>query len=147
MEFTDKSCGPTGHFHLEVFDGDKLIEVTDEPNLVVSSSRLMLASLLGGGSAAVTRFGIGANGSAPELGNTVLTGLFHNSIGAVDYPNPGVVRFAFGLSGPEAIGMSISEFGLLSSSNILFARKVRSAPLVKTNEISFTGYWTITFKA
>lgn len=146
MEFTDQGWRPSGHFHLEVFDGENIIEVTDEPNLVVSSSRLMLASLLGGGSGAVTRFGVGTNGSAPAIGNTVLTNLVYNSIGTVDYPNAASVRFGFGLSGPEAIGMSINEFGLLSSTNILFARKTRATPLVKTSAISFIGYWTITFK-
>lgn len=147
MQITDQLAAPTGHFHVEVYRSGDLIEVVDQPNLVVASSRQILAALLGGLGDPITRFGVGSNGSTPVLGNTTLTGLFTTSIGDIDYPAIGQVRFAFGLSGSEANGTVISEFGLLTASNSLFARTVRASPLEKTADISFTGLWTITFQA
>ena len=55
------------------------------------------------------------------------------------------MAFSFSLSPAEANGKAISEFGLFTVSGLLFARKVRAAPLYKEADISLAGTWTITF--
>lgn len=147
MLFNDHSMPPTGHFHLEVFEAGVLREVVDESNIVVSLSKTILSELLGGAVAgnSITQFGIGTNGSAPAPGNVALTNSYSNAIVSASYPSAGVVMFGFGLSAAEAVGMQVLEFGLLTEGGRLFARKVRASALNKTSDISFNGFWAITF--
>lgn len=138
---------PTGHLHLEVYLHDRLIEVFDAPNLVVNGYRLVQARLLGGDvtNRSVTQFGVGTNGDTPVPGNSALTGAYLNALTGVSYPASNQVQFAFELASGEANGTSIMEFGLLCADGTLFARRVRSAPLVKDAGISLTGTWTISY--
>lgn len=146
MHLIDRVSPPVGRFHLDVFRGGKLFEVVDEDNLVVDTSKIALAHLVAGASGySISTFGIGTNGTAPATGNTSLTGSYTNAIGTASYPASNQVQFAFALGGAEANGMSIMEFGLLTSGGILFARKVRPIALTKTSYISFSGTWTLTF--
>ena len=138
---------PTGRLHLEVWRHGRRIEVFDAPNLVVNGYRLVQSRLLGGDvtNRSITQFGVGTNGAAPVPGNTSLTGAYLNALTGVTYPASNQVRFAFELASGEANGLSIQEFGLLCADGTLYARKVRSATLLKDAGISLTGTWTITF--
>lgn len=138
---------PSGDFYLEVRRNGRLIEVIDEKNLIVDNSKLIHARLLGGDVAnrSVTQIGFGTNPTAPTGGNTALTGAFVKLIDGVSYPATNQVRFAFSLGTAEANGIAISEFGLLTGGNMLYARKVRSAPLNKESDLTFAGTWTISF--
>lgn len=145
MEFTDQVKAPTGKLILDVFENGKLIEHFEQDNLVVAGMSSVIASLLGGGVGAVTKIGFGTNGTPPVAGNTVLTGSFVKSVGVIEYPAAGQVKFNFTLTNAEANGMAIMEFGLLTAANVLVARRVRSAALNKNAALSFTGAWIIQF--
>lgn len=140
---------PKGHFLLKVFRRGLLVPelCVDEPNLIVTGSKAILAALLGGVTAnkPVSKIGFGTSGAAPAVGNTSLTGLFSKALDGVAFPVAGQVRFDFSLATTENNGMAISEFGLLNAENTLFSRKVRSNPLNKDSDLSFSGSWTITF--
>jgi hypothetical protein len=143
----DLCLPPRGLFRLEVFRRGRLIERVEEPNLIVTGAKSVLASLLGGTTVnmPVNTFGVGTNGSAPVPGNTMLTGAFTKAVDGVTFPLPGQVSFQFSLLTTQANGLAIQEFGLLNGAGTLIARKVRGAPLNKDNTISFTGSWIIQF--
>lgn len=115
-------------------------------NLIVTLGRETLARLLAGDGAnrQIAKVGFGSNGAAPVDGNTALTGSFVKNIEGFSYPSANSVRFSFILAENEAVGLSIRELGLLSSNNLLFARKVRSV-IAKTADIRITGAWVINF--
>jgi hypothetical protein len=138
----------SGHFYMEVRNGaGDLVEVMDEPNLVVIGSRQSLARLLGGDVAdrSVTRIGYGTSTAVAAVGNTALTNQFAKLLDSVSYPATDQVRFNFSLTSAENNGVAIGEFGLLTAAGVLFARKNRTTPLNKESDLSFSGSWTITF--
>ncbi|WP_456741904.1 hypothetical protein [Bradyrhizobium sp. USDA 4469] len=132
---------------LRVYRGGELIEVFEEKNLIVVGSQPTHAKLLGGDVAnqSVTRIGFGTNGTAPVFSNSSLTGAYTKAVDAVSYPATNQVQFAFSLGTAEANGMAISEFGLLTAAGALYARKTRSTPLNKDDDITFSGTWTVFF--
>ncbi|WP_175787392.1 hypothetical protein [Burkholderia anthina] len=140
---------PTGRLTFEVRERGKLIETFDEKNLIVVGSQQTHAWLLGGNVAnnSLTKFGIGTNGAAPVFGNTSLTGQYANALTNVTYPAGNQVQFSFGLGSGDssAFGMAIMEFGLLTGTGVLYARKVRSSALNFAADISLAGTWTISF--
>ncbi len=139
---------PSGRVGYSLVRDGAIVEIVDEPNLVVSLATSILASAIGAGSAAdgvVTQFGGGTNLLAPAPGNITLTGAYLNALAGNAYPAPGEVVFSFALGSAEANGISIGEFGLLTAGGRLFARKVRQAALLKDATISISGTWTITW--
>lgn len=147
MQLSDYSKAPSGLFVLDIFRNGKLIEHFEEKNLIVDNSKQMHAKMLGGSVAnqSVTQFGVGTNGTAPVGGNTALTGAFLKAIDGVTYPATNQVQFAFSLSTTEANGMALLEFGLFTPTNVLYARKVRTAALNKDVDLTINGSWTISF--
>lgn len=140
---------PTGHFVLDVFRDGKLIEHFEEKNLIVIGSQPIHAHLLGGDVTgnSVTKFGVGTNATAPAFGNGALTGQYQNALTGVSYPASNQVQFSFAMGSGDAaaFGMAISEFGLLTPTGILYARKTRSQPLNFASDIAFSGTWAISF--
>ncbi|MDN3365886.1 hypothetical protein QQO24_01705 [Ralstonia pseudosolanacearum] len=132
---------------LRVYRRGELIELFEEKNLIVIGSQQAHAKLLGGDVAnqSVTRIGFGTNGAAPIFANTVLTGAYAKGIDTVSYPATNQVQFAFSLGTGEANGMAIAEFGLLTTVGTLYARKTRSLPLNKEDDITLAGTWTVSF--
>ena len=148
LTFIDKyERAPTGHFVLRAYRKGELVEVIDEPNLIVVGSQLIHAKLLGGAvtNQSVTQIGFGTNPTAPAFGNTALTGAYVKAVDTVSYPASNQVQFAFSLGTGEANGLAIAEFGLLTPTSALYARKTRSAPLNKDTDLTFSGSWTISF--
>lgn len=141
--------GPTGIFVLDIYRAGKLIEHFEEKNLIVIGSQQIHAKLLGGAVAgqSVTQFAVGTNATPPVFGNTTLTGQYANALVSTTYPALNQVQFAFAMGSADAAadGMAISEFGLLTTSGMLYARKTRTAPLNFASDISFSGTWTISF--
>ena len=135
----------TGLCVIRVYHRGRIIEVDAGPNLVTSNGLEQMARRISGSSATdvINKIGFGTSGAAAALGDTALTGGLSRAIGAASYPAKGQVRFAWTLPEAEGNGITIREFGLLAGS-ILVARKVRAA-IEKTNAISITGTWTLTF--
>jgi len=140
----------TGSFSLQVIDtaSGACIEKFEENNLVVTLGHTNIAKLLGGNAAgkAITKIAVGTNGTAPAIGNTGLTGMFSKALSTVTYPEANSIQFGWTILDSEANGMTILEFGLLNSDNVLFARKVRSA-IVKTSAVSLVGTWKLTINS
>lgn len=156
MHASDQVKMPTGVLVLDIFKhGERigrwrrkyLLERWDGKNLIVNGAKTQLAHLLGGDTTGrpVTKIGFGTNGAAPNVSNTALTGAFVKNTGTATYPTSTQVQFPFTLLTSEANGLSIIEFGLLSTDNTLFSRRVRGSAIVKDNTISFSGTWTISF--
>lgn len=142
---------PRGDFVLRVYKRGELIETFEQKNLIVVGSQQTHAHLLGGDVAnrSVTEIAFGIGTAAAAFGNTTLTSPYAKTLDGVTYPASNQVQFAFslGLAGADtgAYGMAISEFGLMTPGGVLYARKVRSAPLNFNSDISFQGSWTISF--
>lgn len=140
---------PTGWFRLEVWRAGRLLDIVDEQNAITIGYRDAAAAALGGLPGAVTQIGYGT-GTTPGLyGNTGLLLPFVKPIDSATLlgSNTGKIVFGFTLAAPEANGLAIGEFGLLTAAGVLVARKARRAkPIVKDITISLQGTWTIEFK-
>jgi len=147
MKFTDPSLKPRGIFALDIFRHGHLIEHFEDDNLIVTKGRESVVRLVAGdvSGRSIVNIGFGTNGTAANPADTALTGAFVKAIDSHSYPVSTSVQFNFSLSTSEAVGLSISEFGLLTASGILHARKVRSGPLLKDIDISLTGTWTLIY--
>ena len=147
MQLIDKvGRGLTGRLAVQVFRGGDLVDAWESHNLIVAGAREVMAALIAGAGAPISHIGFGDNGTPVDLADTSLTAMYSRPLGAVSYPAPGVVSFEFSLSTAEANGLTIREFGLLTSSGVLFSRKTRGgASIEKTSDISLSGTWTITF--
>lgn len=143
---TDASPPATGVFELRVYRCGVLEHEFVEPNLVVDAAKDAHAKLIGGSGSGkpVNRIGFGTNGTPPVPGDTALTGATLKPVGKVSYPSTGKVSFSWTLAANEAVGKKIAEFGLICSDGSLYARKTR-APIEKTDDMTLSGSWTITF--
>lgn len=130
---------------MKTYIDGKLIENYTDNNLVVTVGKEIVAQLLGGSAsgAAITKIQAGTDTTAPALSDTAITNPFTKAIGAVSYPSINEVQFDWILNANEANGMTISEFGLLSNNNVLFARKTRT-PIQKVSPMVIVGAWKIT---
>lgn len=135
-----------GEVFIQVFEGEKLIDTLHENNLVVTLGKTNLTKLLGGDAAGkpITKIGVGENGAAAVVGDNALQNMFSKALSNVTYPDAQSVLFHFDILNNEANGRTIREFGLLTSDNVLSARKVRGAEIVKTDVIRLVGTWKIT---
>lgn len=140
----------TGIFHLEVKNkqGEVVNSVT-EKNVIVNDAKIALASLISDGSASqkvVKHFAVGTSVTTATAADTQLGNKVHqNDIVSYDYPEAGQVRFNWELGFNEANGYDIAEFGLICSDGTLFAHRVRSSTVFKSDDLSFSGTWTIVF--
>lgn len=145
----DPHKAPTGHFRLWVRRRGVIVPelCMDEKNLIVNGARTAHAHLLGGDVAnrSITTIGFGTSGAAPNVADTGLTGAFTKAVAATSYPDAYSVKFDFSLLAGEDNPQAISEFGLFTQGGALYARKIRSSPLNKDADLSFSGSWTISF--
>ncbi len=135
-----------GEVDIMVYENDLLIDRFIESNLVVTLGKTNITKLMGGDAAGtkISKIGVGTSGIATDVANTVLTGMFSKALDSVSYPDAQSVMFHFDIDNGEANGMSIREFGLLNDGNVLCARKIRDADIVKTIAIRLVGTWKIT---
>jgi hypothetical protein len=147
MQLRDHPGRPIGTFRLKVFRYGRLIQSVCERNLWVAAGSNNTAQFYGGGGSPgpITTIGFGTNSAPPALTDNALTGSYLRAIGTVTFPSAGLVSFAFTLGSTEANGMAISEFGLLTASSTLCARKNRSTPIYKSAAVTLAGSWSIQF--
>jgi hypothetical protein len=140
--------GVFGFTILDAKTGD-ILQKYEDNNLVVTLGHGNIAKLLGGNPSglAITKIALGTNGTPPALTDNTITGAFTKSITAVSYPDTNSVRFSWEIDATEANGMTIREFGLLTSSDVLCARKVRDGEIVKTAAVRLVGTWKITINS
>lgn len=135
-----------GFVNIDVFENGKLVDTIVGNNLVVTLGKTNIAKLLGGdvSGLAITKIAVGTNGAATNVADNALTNMFSKAITSVSYPDANSIMFHFDIDNIDANGLTIREFGLLNSGDVLFARKVREAEIVKTNAIRLVGTWKIT---
>jgi hypothetical protein len=137
-----------GKLRTKVFQNDQLIADDESDNLVVDQGLLAMAKLMGGDDPAVgkpaAKVQVGTSATAPAAGDTTITAAFTKVISAVSYPTPKSVRFDSTIQTSEANGMTIQEYGLCNTDDVLYARIVKS-PVVKNSSIRIVCEWTLTF--
>lgn len=133
--------------HGAFLPGRALAEHDNHPNIIVDLAKEEQARLLGGDTTnrSITKIGVGIGTGAAAPGNTSLTSAFTRVITGVTYPTAGQVRFAFTIGSGEANGLAITEFGLFTAGDVLFARRVRAGAINKASDLTLTGTWTITY--
>ncbi|MBO9674407.1 MAG: hypothetical protein J7577_13245 [Sphingobacteriaceae bacterium] len=139
-----------GCFSLAVIDvaSGKIIDDYQENNLVVTLGHTNIARLLGGDTTGkkITKLQLGTNGTAPALTDVAITAPFETTITGVTYPEPNSVKFDWALNATEGNGQTFREFGLVTDSGALFARKTRTE-IVKTDAVRLVGSWKITINS
>jgi hypothetical protein len=130
-----------------VFKNSIPVEKAEETNLIMNGARIQMAHLIAGDAAqrSINRISIGANGSAPAVADTEITGAFTKAVDDFTYPANGQVQVNWKLLVGEANGMAIREFGLMTEDGALFARRIRANPIYKESDISIEGEWIIIF--
>ena len=146
MHLSDKPIFPArGVFSLLVYRAGLLVERFEDDNLIVDQSRENIVHLLGGDGAGlhISKIGFGVGGATAIPENTALTTPFLKAFDGHSYPTKNSIRFNFSLGASEANGMGIQEFGLITESGLLHARKVRGGVLVKDADLSLSGTWQL----
>lgn len=121
-------------------------------NLVVLNGRQRLAKLLAGDSTQVIDyFRIGTGTTTPVSSNTALqtpvnisAGVTQKAVDSFDFPATNKVRFTMSLTNAQGNGNALTEYGLYTADDVLFARVV-VPPFSKTSAAALTIRWTITF--
>lgn len=145
MIHKDKMRIMRGILHLTAYDrqGHELWQM-EQTNQIVAGAYIIAAEALSGAeNAKISKVAAGTSNTPPVASDTKITSPTVVDIQTVEYPRPGVVRFNFTFGYNTAVGVSICEFGLLSTDGRLFARKVRT-PIEKSKYISISGTWDIT---
>lgn len=149
MLICDHTPKPKGRLHLLIFENGRLIEEWSEDNLILNAYRQIHAKLLGGAGDAddqvLREIAFGTSTTPAASTDTAITGAYTKAFDLVQYPAVNQVQFQFSLAGGENNGMAIGEFGLLTDAGTLYARRVRTTPVVKSSSISLSGTWTVTF--
>ena len=134
----------------EIFNNKKhLIETYSDKNLVVNLGKYSLCRLLSNNTPEnyyIDQMGFGEGTDDPTSGDVGLTNQILVPI--IDYTEYGLstIIFNWELLTHEGNGMMITEYGLFTHGNILFARKIRSAIEKKVN-IILEGTWKIVFSS
>ena len=143
---TRESLLMRGELKVNVYENEKLINSLSENNMVVTLGKTNIAKLLGGDAAGkkIDQISVGTSNTSTAVGDSAITGAFTKAILSVAYPSAQSIQFNFEIENDEANGMTIREFGLLNTDDVLFARKVRGTDIIKTSAIRLVGSWTIT---
>ena len=144
-----ESLSPRGEFEIRIFRRGRLVLCEREPQLIVTGAAHVLSQLLAGdaGAFAVAKIGFGTSGTPADAADTTLTGAYTKAIGGYSYPQMGRVQFTWSLGSAEGNGLQIREFGLLTASDQLVARKARpaGAHIEKAVDLALSGTWTVIF--
>jgi hypothetical protein len=92
----------------------------------------------------VTQIAFGESSAPANILDSSLTNQYAKAITSATFPSAGQVDINWSLEEDEENGKSITEFGLLTESDVLFARKVREV-IEKTVDIRLEGKWQLIF--
>lgn len=147
MQISDLAQSCRGIFTLDISRRGELIEHFVDDNLIVDQGRTNVTRLLGGDGAnlQIAKIGFGTSNAVASPGNTALTNAFVKAIDSHSYPSTTSVLFNFSLGTGEANDKAIYEFGLLTESGLLHARKVRGGALMKESDLSLAGTWQLLY--
>lgn len=133
----------TGKVHIKVYENGVLVQEHIDNNLVVKGGKQAILNILdsGGPGFFIQNVAFGTNGTAPADSDTTITGAYQKPLIGSSILAPDIT-FNFDLNSGEANGMTIQEFGLMTNTAILFARKT-GISVNKTSSVTITGAWTI----
>ncbi|MBL7718970.1 MAG: hypothetical protein JNL72_09050 [Flavipsychrobacter sp.] len=136
-----------GFFRVQIIETatGNILEDYEDNNLVVTLGKANTAQLLAGAATGkkINKIAVGIGTTPPDVADTALTTPFIKNIDGYSFPNTNEVLFSWTIETTEANGLSITEFGLMNDSGVLFARKIRSA-IIKSSSIKLVGTWKIT---
>lgn len=120
-------------------------KILDNHNLIVNDALLITARLLSNIDAEpLTHIGFGTSNIPPAITDSSLSDAYMKEIdGSAVGSDDKSCTFMFSLDTSEDNGVTISEIGLFTASETLFARRVLDVPIEKTENIAFDGTWTI----
>lgn len=140
----------SGEFNMNVFkiinNKKHLIETYSDKNLVVDHGKQSIIKLLAndGITNYISQIAFGEGTVDPAAGDIDLTNKYIKNILGYSYSGMNTIIFNWELLAIEGNGLIITEYGLFSNGDMLFARKVRSA-IEKEIDIIFEGTWRISF--
>lgn len=138
-----------GLFYLEVLDQNRnIINTYEDANLIVLTGRTAMRDIITdtslGISGCITKIAVGTKNTATAPEDNDLSDKVFGTIVDVEYPDDYSVRFIWELGYGEGNGKLITEYGLFTENEKLFARKVR--PVIEKDSLnSLRGKWTILF--
>lgn len=147
----DENASVNGELKLFIYKAGKLQHKFREHNLVLAKGRQRLAELIAGFNLnGITKVGVGtgkneAMESDLQLQNQVLIPIRSwNDLPPISV-NGSDVTFQFHIQADEANDLLIHEFGLFTSDDVMFSRRVRSGGIFKEDDIEIKGQWIIHF--
>lgn len=143
----DRFSSMRGHVYFEVRDAEgNLLQVVDDPNLIVNGGKQNMALLLSGAvtNRFISQIGFGEGTSAPLVTDSGLSNVLMKFISSWDQPTTNSIRFNWVLTVAEANGKPISELGLFTQAGVMVARKTFDT-INKSASISLSGSWTLIF--
>ena len=133
-------------------------------NLFVDQGRQLVAFCFGGRSPVANyfcaNFGVGTGTTVPNVTDTALQAPAYFAstvtnaangngltcpIDSVDFLAPFVVRVTYTIAAGDCNGLALTERGLFSGGNVLFARQVTNAAISKQSSFSPTLLWRLKF--
>lgn len=133
-----------GNLAVKVYNGKRIIQRFSEKNLVVQAGKTNITKLLAGAAGErIAKIAIGTSAAPATVDDTEITDAFIKNIAQWSFPDAQTVQFNFDILNAEGNGIVIREFGLLTTTNKLFARKIRTGEIEKTSAIRIVGSWTI----
>lgn len=150
----------TGHLEAKVFrhtpEGKILEQTLKGENLVVISGLNLVKALLNneGSNNHLTKFKVGTGTTPVDFADTNLEapvviagGEEFKAADSIDSSADGVLVITLQLSTLEANGHNLTEAGLFAENGTLFARRVLSTPIPKTDSNTVLFTWTLTISS
>lgn len=143
--FKDKLKFMEGIFKLYIFNRDgKLVDYQEDKNLIVISGRNTMSKLLGESlnDRRITKIGFADDVSEEDENTTEFSDSYIKSLDNYTYPSETSVKFVWSLDFGEYNENVITNYGLFTEDEHLFAMKVRPS-ITKDEYIAINGEWTV----
>jgi hypothetical protein len=148
--FDDKDIASlSGRLTLQVFrmiDGLKiLIACYDSNNLITISGLQLVTYLLSGepGNNKVTKVGVGDGTDPTHKSDVGLSNAYIKDIDYYTFDAENIINYKISMDTGDGNGLNISEFGLFSGDEQLFARRIQTPVIPKDSDIIIEGNWTV----
>jgi hypothetical protein len=148
--FDDKDTASlSGRLTLQVFrmiHGEKiLIACYDSDNLITISGLQLVTFLLSGepGNNKVTKVGVGDGTDPTHKSDVGLSNAYIKDIDYYTFNAENIINYKISMDTGDGNGLNISEFGLFSGDEQLFARRIQTPVIPKDSDIIIEGNWTV----
>ena len=131
-----------GELELRFYKNGTLVKVDRDHNLITNAGYLSLFSTISGAAnTPISKVQIGTNSTAPSKNDSVITNPVNLAIVSKTVDSTSLV-IKFSIGSLIANGVTISEFGLITSDNKLFSRRIVTS-FLKIQDLSVECTWTI----